>query len=163
LAGRREGIAVRKWKLLLTLAMLVLSLTAATFVPWPGSQPLRITQENFARIHQGMSRAEVEAILGSPGDYRTGPTELVLVSGISDAVSTPAQMAHYFGKPNPVPELFDNGCTFGLWQCDGTVIWICYDKGGVSMSEFAPLARERRGAVTDFVWRLERMWRRWFP
>jgi hypothetical protein len=43
-------------------------LRLAALLVWP--QPDRITQENFDRIRKGMSRAEVEAILGPPGDYR---------------------------------------------------------------------------------------------
>ena len=41
------------------------------FVMWPRMD--RITRENFDRISKGMSRAEVEAILGPPGDYSGGP------------------------------------------------------------------------------------------
>jgi hypothetical protein len=38
--------------------------------PWPG----RIAKRNFTQSAEGMRRAEVEAILGPPGDYTTGPT-----------------------------------------------------------------------------------------
>ena len=34
----------------------------------------RITPENYARVQPGMTRAEVEAILGPPGDFRKGPS-----------------------------------------------------------------------------------------
>jgi hypothetical protein len=33
----------------------------------------RVTEANFHRIEKGMTRPEVEAILGPPGDYSTGP------------------------------------------------------------------------------------------
>jgi hypothetical protein len=42
-------------------------LAAGAFVLWP--RPERITRENFKRIREGMTQAEVEAILGPPGDY----------------------------------------------------------------------------------------------
>jgi hypothetical protein len=39
---------------------------------WPRQD--RIPHENFDRIRDGISLAEVEAILGPLGDYRTRPT-----------------------------------------------------------------------------------------
>src|SRR4051794_12025520 len=54
------------------LALAVL-LAAGVFVLWPRAD--RITRENFDRIRGGMSREEVYAILGPPGDYRTGPVK----------------------------------------------------------------------------------------
>ena len=54
-------------KLLVTLAVgLVALIGVAALVAWPRAE--RITPENFDRIKEGMSRAEVEAILGPPGD-----------------------------------------------------------------------------------------------
>jgi outer membrane protein assembly factor BamE (lipoprotein component of BamABCDE complex) len=61
---------VQRRKLLLALAGLAL-VVAGTFVLWPRAN--RITRENFDHIEKGMSRAQVESILGPPGDYRTGP------------------------------------------------------------------------------------------
>jgi hypothetical protein len=51
---------------------LVALLAAGAFVMWP--RPDRITRENYQRIRYGMSRGEVEAILGPPGDYTSAPT-----------------------------------------------------------------------------------------
>jgi hypothetical protein len=54
--------------------VLILALAGAAAVAlWPRSS--RVTRENFERIRKGMSRGEVEAILGTPGDYRTFPTD----------------------------------------------------------------------------------------
>jgi hypothetical protein len=58
---------------------LAVVVAAGVVVLWPQPQPSsRVTRENFDRIHDGMSRAEVEAILGPRGDYRTrlGESEL---------------------------------------------------------------------------------------
>src|SRR5271157_3720138 len=38
----------------------------------------RITRQNFDRIRLGMSWSEVVAILGPPGNYVTGDTDIVL-------------------------------------------------------------------------------------
>jgi hypothetical protein len=48
----------------------------AVFVVWP--RPERITLENvYSRASSGMSRTEIEAIYGPPGDYSTGPLSVV--------------------------------------------------------------------------------------
>src|SRR5690349_20867928 len=84
-----------KWKLLGLLALL--AVIAATAVAlWP--QPDRITFENCDRITEGMSRAEVYAILGSPGDYRTGPVVYVGEGGkprVMDQFGMPFEAADY--------------------------------------------------------------------
>jgi hypothetical protein len=60
----------RKW--LAALVGLVAVSAVGPFVLWP--RPNRVTEENFDRIKEGMSLADVEAVLGAPGDYRSGPT-----------------------------------------------------------------------------------------
>jgi hypothetical protein len=40
-------------------------------------RPPRVTCENFERIRKGMTRANVVAVLGEPGDYTTRPVEYV--------------------------------------------------------------------------------------
>src|SRR6516164_10518508 len=65
---------MRRRTLLVVLAGLAGLVAAVVVVLWPRPS-LRITLENCKRIREGMSRAEVEAILGPPGDYRTGPGE----------------------------------------------------------------------------------------
>ena len=63
---------MRRRKLLVVLAGLAV-VAAGVVVLWP--RPDRITRENCDRIRPGMTRAEVEAILGPPDDYRTGRGE----------------------------------------------------------------------------------------
>ena len=58
---------MRRRKLLIVLVLAGLTVVvvmAGAVVLWP-QPPSRITRENFDRIKEGMSRAEVEAILGS--------------------------------------------------------------------------------------------------
>ena len=61
---------MRRRKLLVVLAGLAVLVAAGAVVLWP-EPPSRITRENFDRVREGMTQAEVEAILGPPGDYRT--------------------------------------------------------------------------------------------
>lgn len=59
-------------RLLLRFALLTAILVAA--VLWP--RPSAITRENQAKVHEGMTRDEFEAILGGPPrDESSGPTE----------------------------------------------------------------------------------------
>jgi hypothetical protein len=83
--------AMQGWKFWLVVAGLALVALAA-FMPWP--RPNRVTPENlpngitpetFDRIKDGMTRSEVEAILGPPGDYTTGdPIHAISMIGIGD-------------------------------------------------------------------------------
>ncbi len=62
---------------LLTAGVLALLACAAAPVLLP--KPIRITQASCARIQPGMTRTEVEAILGAPpGNYETGRGGIVL-------------------------------------------------------------------------------------
>jgi hypothetical protein len=56
---------MRRWKLFVALVGLAM-LVAGAVVLWP--PPKLITRESFGSIRTGMTRAEVEAIVGSPGD-----------------------------------------------------------------------------------------------
>jgi hypothetical protein len=62
-----------RW-VLVGLAVLLLAAGASVARP----RPDRITRENCGRVHEGMSESEVEAILGSAGDYRTGPSRVLV-------------------------------------------------------------------------------------
>jgi hypothetical protein len=66
----------RRLLVVLAVSALVLLVVAAKPILFPAGNP-RLTQENFDRIKEGMSREEVEAILGPPGDYCTAPAQIV--------------------------------------------------------------------------------------
>lgn len=83
--GLLRRVAMRNRKLLATLAGIIVPATcgvipvACMSQPSPplasiAPDPSKITAENYKRIVMGMSRPQVEAILGTPGDIRTGPT-----------------------------------------------------------------------------------------
>ncbi len=42
-----------------------------------GGSPLTLTQDNFSKIQNDMSQAEVQAILGAPTDSKTDPIPVV--------------------------------------------------------------------------------------
>jgi hypothetical protein len=88
---------VRRRTLLLVFAgIAAVAVAIAVVMLW--LQPERITRENFGQLRKGTTRAEVESILGPPGDYRknksvqTDPAVEVLADdrGTPDRRSDPA-------------------------------------------------------------------------
>ena len=97
----------RRRLLLFALAAVVV-LAAGVWLLWP--QPA-ITPENAAKIKQGMTLMEVEAILGAPaGDYRTDQQ-----------------------VPGPVPA-FGGHETVISWHADATSVGLTLDEHGHVMS-----------------------------
>ncbi len=156
------------------LAVALLALGAC--VLWPRAN--RVTPEDFNRIKEGMNLAEVEAILGPPGDYRSGPT----------VVTLPA-----YGRypPGLVPLLEHKG-HWQVWASQ-TLVWetdearvvvgvlppgqvpptifrkalpnLGYEKpdpGGVISARYDDMQLQS-GPLDNLLWRLKRQWRRWFP
>jgi hypothetical protein len=120
---------MRRRTLLVVLAGLAVVVAAGVVVLSP-QRPSRITPDNFDRIRDGMGHVEVEAILGPPGDYRTGPNW-----GDSEAA---------YVAPPP---------TAGIeWLADDGCRRVVFDRSGrVEFSYFEPSRRmeqtrlERRG------------------
>src|SRR5262249_62277212 len=67
---------------------------AAVVALWPRPTPPGASWANVERVENGMTRAEVEAIIGPPGDYRTGPTNYE-PAGISGGVIVEADERWY--------------------------------------------------------------------
>jgi hypothetical protein len=138
---------MRRRKLLLVLAGLAVVLCAAVaFVLWP--RPDRVTRENFDRIHDRMSRSEVESILGSPGDYSTGPTlEVFRYTRILP-----------FG-----PEDIPPSDWWGVWQGDSGEARIWGGSGFIRVKEFEDMYRIDQSRFDNLIWRAKRQWYCWFP
>ena len=85
-----------------------------------------ITEENFDRIKEGISRAEVESILGGPpGDYTTGPTIT------ADSVGGPLL------RQASGPEILS-----AQWTSDTAIVWVLFDTSGLVVAK--RLARNTR-------------------
>jgi hypothetical protein len=98
----------------------------------------RITKANLAQIKAGMSRAEVEAILGRPGDYRSGPT-LCLYSARSPTDLPP---------PTSLPL---------RWRGDDVEIWVWVDPQGVVLDRsWCPMLCCESGTMDWLTWRWHR-------
>ena len=122
---------------------------AVAFVLWPA--PDRITKENLWRIHNGMSQTEVVAILGPPGDYRTGPT---IDSGDGGG-------AILWGEG-----LLDHPIVDHLeWVGDTQNIKIWFEAGTERVEQISLNANHRleESLVDRFHRGAKRRWKQWFP
>jgi hypothetical protein len=120
----------------------------AAMVMWPW--PERIAERNFTRIAEGMRRAEVEAILGPPGDYTTGPTD------------SPARGGLYLLKRDEsYYPMYD---ATQEWKGNTAIIRVGFDSANVATyKEYVRNYRVDQGLFDNLLWRLQRQWHRWFP
>jgi hypothetical protein len=143
-------------------ALALLAVCASVLWPRPG----RITLENLHRIHEGMTRVEVEAILGPPGDYTTGPcrdSDGVVYNASSTVVMTDAGPVsvvtcdpprHCFSPiPDPPSE----------WATDFGFFSVAFDDGLVIAAGVEPCTKVEQGPLANLRWRAERLWPKWFP
>jgi hypothetical protein len=125
----------------------VLLLVAGAFALWP--RPGRVTRENFRLLRVGMSRGEVETILGVPGDHRTGDTEFDSEAEVED-----------LGRPPDGTDV-ERG---ELWEGDRALIEVRFDPAGNACAASCVPARPvDRGPLGNLLWRAEHQWRKWFP
>src|SRR5262249_46982774 len=128
---------------------------------------------NCARIREGMSRAEVEAILGGPpGDYRAVLTEpdgnepfyaVVRVLDEDERVRQDEALQRMTAEEDlewrrlnrPGPD---------RWQGDTGNIYVTFfwPEGAVDW-RFSPERTIEQGRLDNLVWRIKRQWRKWFP
>jgi hypothetical protein len=147
IAGR-EGIAMRGRKLRWMLAGLSLALLAVGAVAmWP--QPDRITRENCDRITKGMTKMEVQAILGQPGDHRHYDSHYILWS--IEEVNVARGLIQFDGHME-------------CWENDDQACWLKFDGTGRVIGKFVTdVQKVDHGQLGNLFWRVKRQWRHWFP
>jgi hypothetical protein len=121
-------------------AGLAVLLTVGAFALWP--QPDRVTPESFERIRYGMRRAEVRAILGPPGDYRTGP----VYEDVRPA------LGFFSGRPQ---------CDEWFWDFGYFVVQFDSSEAVMSTSLIST-ERVHQSSLDNLLWRAKRQWRKWF-
>jgi hypothetical protein len=137
----------RKLRWALTAGLVALAGVAA-FALWP--RPNRVTRENCARIRQGMTRAEVDALLGPPGDYRTGPVDY-------DRGLVPLKIA-------PITMPWETSDDDDRWAGDSAYLAVRFDpEGRVGSWYVVPTSKAAQSPLGNLLWRLGRQWRRWSP
>jgi hypothetical protein len=141
---------MRRWKLLVTLVGLAVIVAAGVVVLWP--RPSRITRENFGRLKPGMTRADVEAILGPAGDYQTGETEI-------DRSIRP--IINYSPR---VLESSAEDTLFWEWRSDTTVLLLGFDtEGRLAGGRQIPTKRITDNPFVNLWWQAKCQWWKWFP
>jgi hypothetical protein len=133
-----------KWKLLGALTVLTVGSVVSAVVLCEGTP--RATEENFDRIRDGMTRAEVEAILGPPGDYHTEPVPFPGPCG--------------FRLISIVKEMENKSC----WKTDACYGSVTYgDAGRVENADYMASRWANESRFHSFRRLVERQWRKWFP
>jgi hypothetical protein len=130
----------RGWLIALTAFVLVL-VPVGMLLPVLFPSASKVTSENAKRIKEGMTRAEVEEILGGPpGDYRNGPTR-----ASRDRLVLPG--------PNPLDLI-----VWEVWWGDEAVIAIRFDAEESKVKERQSMSDQRvDGSFHELLsWRLFR-------
>jgi hypothetical protein len=123
----------------LTFSLLLFGILVTLLLPPRAS---RVTRANYERIEEGMSRAEVEEILGGPpGDYRTRPTRRRPVS------------------LKQISLLAEEPVEYRQWEGGEGIVEVGFDPTDAACSKwFTPT--EVEGGLLDLLrWRLSRRWR----
>jgi hypothetical protein len=150
--------------LLVALAGLALVVAAAVVLVLP--RPSQVKWENINRIQKGMTRAEVEAILGPPGDYRTRFGQTADGSGEEDGwIPDPDEYSpaiatwHDGAGENP----FGKFAGEATWVGDTVVVLVVIDDTGRVLETDTVERRRLGGTILSLFWRAKRLWHRWFP
>jgi hypothetical protein len=138
-------LLARKKRWLYSSLLLLAIFPAGACIFWKGQD--RITRGNYDRIECGMTRDRVEAILGPPGDFATGPT-------------TNAQI----GRPSiGVILARGQGTSISEWTGDSAIIVVAWQSDRVSWCRCDDNQRSTLGPLDTLGWRLDRQMERWFP
>jgi hypothetical protein len=118
-------------------------LTAGVAMLRPRPEQDRITPANFERIQRGMTRAEVEAILGPPGDFQTRESFVYI---------------HPMSKRSP-PHIWED------WITDTCGITVVFDPEAGLVDEIGILQLHpmEQPLFEALLSPFRRVWRRWFP
>jgi hypothetical protein len=162
---------MRRRKLLVALTGLAVVVAVGVALLSP---PLRspVTEGNFERIvgrdwlfgpAQGdleriMSREQVEAILGPPGDYTTRPTRYA-AKDLQIPIVDPHLEPGWFSSQPPARELRTLA-----WRGDTLIIYVVFDSSDYVFDRYVMKNQPAYDGPLDvLVWRLKRQWHRWFP
>jgi hypothetical protein len=126
--------------LLVALAALAVAGTVAV----PGPRP-RFTLADYERVRLGMTKGELEAVLGKSGDYTTGPKVFF----------------HYgYRSEGELPDT-EGPQWAEHWEADQGTVMVQFDAASrCRIKTFIPTTRQEQGTLENVQWRLERAWKR---
>ncbi len=130
----------------LVIALALAGVTLAAFALRQQSD--RVTRENYDGIHADMTPADVEAILGPPGDYTTGPNE-------------PDHDRSVKAWLQPTRDPADPVNFAEWWHVDSATVLVMIDAEGLMFKTYIP-CKPSGNLLKRLLWRFERPWRRWF-
>jgi hypothetical protein len=157
--------ATRKRRLVGAVIFAVAGIPVA-FMLWP-LPPSRVTKTNFDRIWlvtdrwsgeriEGVDREAVEAVLGPPGDYRTGPRLTPIRSSTQRTFNSTYPTWFRVHSFPPVPPL-----TCLIWQSDTLDIYVFVDASGqVHDKHWVDAMPAEYDDIDYLLWRTKHQWRR---
>jgi hypothetical protein len=117
----------------------------------------RITKANYERIKVDMTRGEVEAILGPPGDYSGGPTVEHYVSDVGPIAK------HRRGGGTVLERFPDSEVAIEGWVGDRLSLLVEFNRQErVTNTWQLFVSREQQSAGENLDWRIKRQWRKLF-
>jgi len=158
---------MRRRTLLVVLAGLAVVVAAGVVVVWPLRQPAQLSEENCRRIRRGMTRSDVESILGPPRLCATGPTENDFGQNCFQHVFEPESYVRdrmylpaYASPPPPADPVAE--CCY--WDSDSAGVRVDYVRSGkVASVEYTPLQPRDKSVHAALLRPFKRQWQRWFP
>jgi hypothetical protein len=133
---------MRSRRLLGALAVVLPAIAVGAWALLPRSS--RSLVRGIYQIKAGMSRSEVEIVLGPPGDYRSGPVN--------------------YGSPMPFAVPGSTNSAADFWANDTGYAFVFFDESGQVTRFGAYLGvRESQDVFDNLLWRLNRQWGKWFP
>jgi hypothetical protein len=159
-----EGFAMRRQTLLLTLTVGLFAVVIVGALVL-GRRADRITRENYERVGKGLTKAEVEAVFGPPGDCTSGPTYHE-ARWIETRNSFPVEW-----ESTPMPaglsQLLDliagDASPRATWSGDTADVYVWFGRNGVEATALWPHERKPQNSLDNLLWRAKRVWRRWCP
>jgi SmpA / OmlA family len=123
--------------------LVVVVIVGGAFALWPRDE--RATRENFDRVQDHMTRAEVEAILGSP------------------ALQYPGESRNW-GSVFACGAVLPPPAAFTLeWDNDRDTFSVSFDESGRAAGCYSCALEVDRPPLEKLRWRLHCLRQRWFP
>jgi hypothetical protein len=139
---------MRRRTLLVGLAVMI---APWAVVVWPRTIDAGLTQANFDRVEVGMTRPEVEALLGKPWCQVGGGVSSGLLGGVAPA--HPDWGVFSWDDPESPPP-----------EHGGSTVSVSFDVfGRVSRKYSETFVVRERFSIHSLLWRAKRQWRSWFP
>jgi hypothetical protein len=155
---------MRRRTLLVVLAGLAVVGAVGVVVLWPKPITPGLTQESFDRVEEGMTRPEVETLLGKASSFDGGGLRVLPPSGVLPPTHPDWGIWRWDDRASLPPE--DGGTApSGQWlYVVTTAASVSFDTSGRATSKYSEIFAVREPfSISSLLWRAKRQWHRWFP